>query len=84
VQLYLAPRRVSVHVDAARVPHAVRLLHDTFLGPAVPATGGRDDLPDDLPADLPADGVADVVPIPVPALDTVDADGAYPRGESVR
>lgn len=58
---------MSVHVDAARVPHAVRLLHDTFLGPAVPAP------------------VADVVPIPVPALDTVDdADGAHPRGESVR
>ncbi|MFC5141333.1 aspartate kinase [Actinomycetospora rhizophila] len=64
--LTVTPGRVSVHVDAARVPHAVRLLHDTFLGPAVPAP------------------VADVVPIPVPALDPVDADGAHPRGESVR
>jgi aspartate kinase len=31
--LTATPGRVSVHVDAARVPHAVRLLHDTFLGP---------------------------------------------------
>jgi aspartate kinase len=30
--LTATPGRVSVHVDAARVPHAVRLLHETFLG----------------------------------------------------
>jgi aspartate kinase len=69
--LTATPGRVSVHVDAARVPHAVRLLHDTFLGPD---TKGR--VADVVPIAVPS--VAD--------LGTFDGDGAHARanGESTR